>query len=123
MDDLMNKLTAINSVPMLTTNELPNWAYVLIGIGVAMILLIIIVLYIKCKKRWSGKLWFWRRRKHAYVGEEMRQIPLVTINSSSDYSASRDTEPSAPLMMPIHRANSSDKNTVNKLYPKIAGDA
>ena len=50
----------------------------------------------------------------------------MTINSSGGNNASRDTEPSAPLMTSVYNEEAVqpvEANTVNKLYPKIAVDA
>ena len=84
-----------------------------------MILGIIKFAYCKIKKRWSGKLW---RKTRFLKGGDGEGIPLVTINSSGDGNAGRDTHPSAPMATSVYSREMDRKDTIQKLYPLVIAD-
>ena len=91
---------------------LPTWVYVVLGIRCALILEIIIFGYCKIKKRWLGKLW---RRARSLKGGDREGSPLVTINSSGDGNAGKDTHLSAPMATPVCSSVVDRKDTIKKL--------
>lgn len=46
-------------------------------------------------------------------------FPLVTINSSGDGNAGRDTRSSAPMSAPVYSTAVDHKDTIKKLYPLV----
>lgn len=117
INKLVEKLESVRTVnPMFDIWGLPTLVYILIGMGCALILGIILFAYCKSKKRWSGKLW--RRSKSSEKRVEAG-FPLVTINSSDDGNAGRDTYPSAPVYSTVV----DHKDTIKKLYPLVITDS
>lgn len=84
-----------------------------------MTLKIIIFVYCKVNKRWSGKLW---QRQWGLKREDNRVFPLVTFNSSGDRDASRDINPSAPLVTTVYSKGTEEPDAIRKLYPFIFGN-
>lgn len=104
---------------MFEIRGLSTWFYVLLDIGCALILEIIIFAYCKIKKRWSWKLW----RKAGFLkGGDGEEIPLVTINSSGDGNASRDTHPSPPMANSVYSTKMDRKDNIQKLYHLVIAD-
>ena len=77
---------------------------------------IIIIAYCKIEKLWSGKLW---RRAGSLKRGDGEGFPLVTIYSSGDGNAVRNSHPSAPMATPVYSTLVDRKDTIKKLYPMV----
>ena len=119
MDRLVNELTSITPIdPSFGFNDWPNWVYAILGMATALLIGIAIFSYRYCKRRWSGKLWQ-RNKKPNTEGEH---IPLVTIKTSGEDNASRDTKASAPMVPITYNKEMGAADTIKQLYPSIRLD-
>ena len=113
INKLVEELESVRAVsPMFDIWGLPTWVCEVLGIGCALILEIIIFGYCKIKKRWSGKLWL---RARSLKGGDREEFLLVTINSSGDGNAGKDTHLSAPMATPVYSSVVDRKDTIKKL--------
>jgi hypothetical protein len=90
-----------------------------LGLSIALLIGIIIFAYRYCKKRWSGK--FWQRKRKPNRGED--HFPLVTVNTSGDENAGRDSKPSAPKLPAVYSNEKDAVDTLKQLYPAIRVEA
>lgn len=73
---------------------------------------IVIFAFCKISKPWSGKLW---RKTRFLKGRDGEKFPLVTINSSGDGNAGKETHLSAPMATPVYSSVVDRKDTIKKL--------
>jgi hypothetical protein len=118
MDRLVKELASFTPIDTsLGFKDWPNWVYALLGLSIALLIGIIIFAYRYYKKRWSGK--FWQRKP--IRGED--HFPLVTVNTSGDENAGRNSKPSAPKLPAIYSNEKDAVDTLKQLYPAIRVEA